>query len=197
MYKMKKGFGYPCLIGFILGVMMTNIWTDSTVLQTGFLSGYALERLKYIQVDGNQLFLYVLQSRFQLILLILIAGTTILGFLCSYLFAGWFGLAAGIMVSVLTLQFGIKGSFLFLACLLPQMLFYAPGFYKLLRECCDISCKLYFPNRVMLGAHSRNGKLGHFGRILTGIGVVIIGIFLESYVNPIIVAKAVIILKIL
>lgn len=206
MYRMKKGLGYknhpnlllPLLIGFVVGVIVTNIWIDSAVLQTGFLSEYALNRLKYIEVDGSKLFLYVIQNRFKLVLIILIASSTILGFVCSYLFSVWFGITTGIMISVLTVQFGIKGSLLFLACIFPQVIFYVCGFCRLLQECYIISCKMYFPNRIIdYSTYHKKMNLGQMGKIIGAIGVVIIGIFLESYVNPFFVEKAVIFLKLL
>ncbi|MEG1848143.1 MAG: stage II sporulation protein M [Lachnospiraceae bacterium] len=189
---------YACFIGFVIGVLVTNLWTDASLLHTGLLSQSTIDRILYLEVDSNKLLCYVVKNRMQLFITIAILTSTILGPLCCYLFSGWFGLTTGIILSSLTIRFGMKGSFLFLACMLPHMICYVYGFYRLLRESCYLSYKLYFPDKISIdNLIDKHQNLNHIGRITTATGVVIIGIFLESYVNPQIVAWIVTILKIL
>lgn len=197
-YKRQPSLLYPFMIGFTIGVAITNIFAQSILLQEGYFSTYSLERLQYVQIDSNKLFFGILQNRFQIVLLIFIMATTIIGVISAHLFAGWYGFSMGIMITVLVNRFGLKGSILFAACILPQVIFYVPAFNCLLNECRDISCILFLPQKV--GAYYGHGSTyssKRIYRILTSLGVVIIGILLESYVNPVVVSKIVTILKIM
>lgn len=175
---------------------MCNVWADSSLIREGLLGQHMLERLQYVQVDGNKLLSYIMQNRLKWVGVILVAATTILGLVCSYAFSFWFGCTTGIIIAVFTLRFGIKGCALFLVCAFPQMLFYVPAFYKLLIECHSISSMLYFPNKSF-GYGSSGSRSRSVVRVATAIGLIAVGIFLESYMNPMLVSKAVTLLKIM
>lgn len=197
-YKRQSSLLYPFMIGFAIGVAITNIFAKSILLQEGYFSTYSLERLQYVQIDSNKLFLGILQNRFQIVVLIFIMATTIIGVISAYLFAGWYGFSMGVMIAVLISRFGLKGSILFAACILPQFIFYVPAFNCLLKECRDISYTLFFPQKISAYyGYNTIHVSQRISRILMSLGVVIIGILLESYVNPLLVTKIVIILKIM
>ena len=84
----------------------------------------------------------------------------------------WIGAAFGIMVKLFYLWYGIKGFGLFFVSLIPQYIFYWMAYGLLYWE----SEEKYMRSRT-----------NYFPIILT-IGVVIMGILLESYVNPILVS---------
>ncbi len=197
-YKRQSSLLYPFMIGFTIGVAITNIFAQSILLQEGYFSTYSLERLQYVQIDPNKLFFGILQNRFQIVLLIFIMATTIIGIISAHLFAGWYGFSMGVMITVLINRFGLKGSILFAACILPQVIFYVPAFNSLLNECRDISYILFLPQRSSpYHEHGSTPSFKRIPRILMSLGVVIIGILLESYVNPVVVTKIVTILKIM
>ncbi len=197
-YKRQPSLLYPFMIGFTIAVVLTNIFAQSILLQEGYFSTYSLERLQYVQIDSNKLFFGILQNRFQIVILIFIMATTIIGLISAHLFAGWYGFSMGIMIAVLINRFGLKGSILFAACILPQVIFYVPAFNCLLSECRDISYILFLPQKSSaFYGHGSTSSSKRISRILMSLGVVIIGILLESYVNPLVVTKMVTLLKIM
>lgn len=197
-YKRQPSLLYPFMVGFTLGVAITNIFAQSILLQEGYFSTYSLERLQYVQIDSNKLFFGILQNRLQIVILIFIMATTIIGVISAHLFAGWYGFSMGIMITVLVNRFGLKGSILFAACILPQIIFYVPAFNCLLKECRDISYILFLPQKInVYHGYPSARSSRRIPRILMSLGVVIIGILLESYVNPLIVSRIVTILKIM
>jgi len=177
-----KRYGYLLLLSFFIGIGLVFLFQDAIVFQEGYFSIYSLERLQYIQIDERKLFLYVLQSRIKLILFLVVAGMIVGNIWITYLFSLWYGMSLGILAGIFMERFGGKGFLLFFGCILPQILFYLPGFYGILYICSNR--RIYERSHFMI-------------KCIVCIGVTIIGIFSESYVNPNLLSKIVIILKFL
>lgn len=179
----KPGMLYVFIIGFLIGIVFVVIFSKAEFLQEGYFSIYALERLRYLQVDKRTLFWEVLQNRFQIVVLILVLSTTIIGGAVGYLFSTWYGFSLGLMGAIMVSRFGIKGGILFFACIFPQILIYMPAFYGIFHQCQNF--------------RKGNAKGLYTIKLLIGIGVVIIGILTESYVNPNLISDIVIFLKLM
>lgn len=189
--SMSKRILYFFIFSFLTGVIIATAFSEASILQNGYFSAYSLERLQYIKIDGTKLFLCIFQNRMKIILLLVIAGTTVFGICMAYLFVMWYGISMGIVTAIFVSRFGWKGGILFLACIMPQILFYIPGFYWLIKEVI-----IFFPRDNYNRYEKRKEKkMLHIFKIIGSIGVVIIGIVLESYVNPQVVSKIVIFLK--
>ena len=80
---------------------------------------------------------------------------------------------------------------IFFAALLPQEILYIPAFLILVNLLHDLCAVIYFPGKMFRSAGI--GKKQFFAKgIFTYIflsGVVIIGVFFESYVNPFFLRK--------
>lgn len=177
-----KRFGYLLLIAFFMGIGLVFLFSDTLIFREGYFSVYSLERLQYLQVDEQKLLLCVMRSRIQLILFLIFAGMVAVSVWVSYLFSMWYGASMGILAGIFVERFGVKGIILFLACILPQILLYLPGFYGILWICCNR--RAYEKTRFVM-------------KMIPCIGVTIIGMFLESYVNPTVLTKIVTFLKFL
>ncbi|MDD2971920.1 MAG: stage II sporulation protein M [Lachnospiraceae bacterium] len=185
-----RKFKNMLFISFLAGVVVVLLFAKTSVFQEGYFSIYSLERLKYLQVDEHKLFLCILQNRIQIVLLILMTGLIARNIWVTYVFTIWYGFSFGMMASVYANHFGWKGIPLFLCCVFPQILFYIPGFYGLLYTCSARS-----GSESLLGG--RRYLYQSALQIFCFLGVVAMGIFTESYVNPTLVTKIVTILKFL
>ncbi len=174
----------PFLAGLMAGVIYVSFRADSWGAEQQMVNTALLKRLGTMEIDTGMFFWYVLRKRLTALWMLAILATTFAGLVTIYLFVFWTGISAGIMSSTLVLQFGIKGGILFAGGLLPQYLCYIPAFLMMFAWCMRVYLQLYGGEYAGY-AEERSGK----GRqlipaILVIHGVVITGVFLESYVNP-------------
>ena len=83
--------------------------------------------------------------------------------ICLIVLAAGSGLAAGMILTALSLRYGIRGSFFFLAALVPQQAVLVPGYCMLLEWC--------------LHKKAASG-------VWISLAVIGIGCAVEGYVNP-------------
>ncbi len=146
----------------------SDLLLHSTVLNEETL-GFLLRR----SGDSKALFLYVVKERFWVILVLFLISGTYLATLCIYGTVIWYGTGIGTLLAIALMRYGFSGILLLVAAGLPQYLLYVPAMLitlQLCKEKREISRKLFL----------------QFGLMET---VVIIGCFLESYVNLILVEK--------
>ncbi|MBQ7066253.1 MAG: stage II sporulation protein M [Lachnospiraceae bacterium] len=173
-------------LGFIVGVLLVNIKTDYFLEDSLFFGEELLNRLSYTSFHNEQYMVYLLQNRIGILLFLLVAATTIFGIVIMYLYVAWFGMSLGILMAVVTMRYGGKGILIFLGAILPQEIIYIPAFLFLVNLLHDLCAIIYFPGKMF-----QNVYMGKKQFLIRGIlyyiiiaGVVIIGVFLESYVNP-------------
>lgn len=184
------GWLLPFLIGFLLGVIVLVINTDSFLKGSGLLDEYTLGRLKYMQINQNAFFLYVLKKRLAPLWLLMLVSSTFLGLAALYGYTAWLGFCCGVLLSTGVIRYGMKGILLVVSGCLPHFILYAPAFLMLLYLGREVCIKLYFPHRDLSGAAGRKTVLLQWiFRFLFINIVVIIGALLESYVNPVLVTK--------
>lgn len=185
---------YVFLFGFFIGVMLMNLWREILTLGTGFLDEEMLYQMKYAQIDLNKFFCFVLEKRVIWFGLLAVLATTYLGIAVTYGAAVWGGIAGGMLIAAVSLRYGLKGILLLVGIFLPQYILYIPAFLMLLNWGYHTCCVMYFPARVYTENEYpfRNKKsflIRQGLQLLTIFLVVIIGILLESYVNPIFLTK--------
>lgn len=174
----------PFLAGLMAGVIYVYFRADSWSAQHQAVNTALLKRLGTMEIDTGMFFWYVLRKRLTALWMLAILATTFAGLVTIYLFVFWTGISAGIMAATLILQFGIKGGILFAGGLLPQYLCYIPAFLMMFAWCMKVYLRLYGGEYAGY-AEERSGKGRHLiPAVLIIHGVVITGVFLESYVNP-------------
>lgn len=198
LYRHKQNLGkgggkwlFLFLFGFILGIFIINCWKEQFLTQGSMLSGMALARLKYLEVNKNSFLIYVFKKRLSNIWMLALLSTTFFGILAVYGYVIWLGAGMGFLISAFVMQYGIKGILLFLASTFPQYLLYIPAMILLLTWGYQLTVRLYFPQKEAAGQYvNRQQAVVRFLlRLLIVHGVVIIGCLLESYVNPNIVTN--------
>lgn len=159
-----------------------NIGKSILLENTGLLDEYALYHMKYMTVNSNALFYYVLKQRLGTMLLLAVFATTYLGLTVCLGAVAWYGMAAGAFMSALVIRYGLKGIFFAVVGIFPQYLLYVPAMLAMLFWCERLCRSIYFKNGIY-----QEGSVSLLKRLLNLVViffVVILGCFLESYINP-------------
>ena len=170
--------------GFVLGIVFTSIWNLPSHGGSSLLAEEVLVGMKYIEIESDVFFSYVLQKRLGAVSLLILLSTTWMGVVFAYSYSAWLGLSAGILVATSVMQYGAKGILLVLVAVFPQIILYIPVTFYLLEHCFAFCLMLYYPHRVQGYRDKKEGFKQILLRFLLLLVVVIIGCFLESYVNP-------------
>ncbi len=177
--------------GFVVGIFAMNLAKDFFLSDGGILNINALNRIKYLEVDGAALLRYVLGEKAKIFFLLVILSTTFAGIASSYGFVLWQGVLTGMFITAATIRYGMKGILLMIAGMFPQQLLLVPAWVMLLNWCCQLCCHFYYPHKDCEPEYS-NRKRYAVRKGVTFLwitGVVIIGSILECYVNPILITE--------
>ena len=177
---------YLFMIGLFLGILIVNLGYDGWIKDGGLLGMDMIVRLKNSVPDSRGLLGYVMKHRLFTVCMLGLLATTIIGMpvVCAYIC--YIGLAAGCLLSVAVIRYGIRGLLLMVAGILPQGIFLIPGYIALLVWAVSVNRMLYSrnPYKEHYMRYSRQIYIQK-GLQIAGITVVvIIGCLLESYVNP-------------
>ena len=153
------------LAGFLGGLIAVFAGRERLVANTFFLDQVSVKGVGALEIDRRSFLLYCLGQRIRPAALLVLASAAGMGGAASCLFLLWSGLCAGVVLSVLSIRYGIAGVILFAGGILPQVLLLAPAFWFLCGWC--ISSR---PKRD--------------GLPLLVFGVILCGCVLEGYANP-------------
>lgn len=174
--------GIPFFIGFLAGVFFLLLMGKRLLTGHGILGYGSLAELKYLTVNREKLFLYVMEIRWKTVILMIFLSVTVLGRLFCIACTAWYGFAFGSMLMAGCMAYRLKGMWFVLACQFPQILCYIPAYILL----CKISRQLYecrYLHRIDLSVKEIASHMLMIGTM------VFAGCLLESYVNPLIVMK--------
>lgn len=187
-FRIKNGYqmAYLFLIGFFMGILIVNLGHDTWIRNGGLLGAEMVNRLKNSRPDGESLVGYILRHRLSAVCVLGLVSTTIVGMpaLCAYIC--YTGLAAGCLLSVAVVRYGIRGILLIAGVLFPQAILLVPAYIGLFLWAANVNQILYAP-RTQLEGYERFGRRFYLKKSVQMAGitaVVIIGCLLESYVNP-------------
>ena len=161
------------LVGVLLGIILLQFVDKEYLYRYGFFSESTLERLRYMEINRRGLFFYCIRKRFFLAILLITFALTNLAPMVIAFFSAWVGFGTGAWITVASVRFGIAGPLLYIGIIMPQALAYFAAFL------------LYF--RWSKEIHERQwSSFGKIVQLLLILIVFLVGILLESYVNPII-----------
>lgn len=190
--KKGKAMGRIMTAGFILGMLFVDVGKEAFLEHRGILNEYTLYDMKYAVINKNAFLGYVLQKRLGVVMILAVLSTTWLGMAVTWTCAAWLGISFGMLVMTAILRYGLKGVLLVGTGIFPQALLYFPASLFLLQWCREFCTTIYYPERVQMGGEGAGRKrllqkkMVQFAGVL---GVVIMGCFLESYVNPTLVSN--------
>lgn len=184
---------YLFMGSFFLGVVIMNLGTETFLSETGIFSTASMNRLKYIEINNMSFLKYVLKHRMGEGAVLILLSSTAIGLISVYACVVWQGMLAGMTITAATIRFGIKGLLLILGSVFPHQLLLIPAQIMLLGWCYENCCRGHLSgNYISPYYRSKKQQFLHQGIILLWIWIVIlIGCFLESYVNPILVSDLV------
>ncbi len=174
------------LAGLLLGILVMNFGKGFLLENTGLLDEYVLYHMKYMTVDSRALFIYVLGKRITVLVFLLIIATTYLGLAAVCALSGWYGMLLGMFLSTAMLRYGLKGILLSVVSLFPHSLFYVPALIALM-ACCEHICRsVYFKGGSLYLEEGKKSIVPpeKIIQLLLVLAAVVIGSFLESYLNP-------------
>lgn len=188
---MRKKWMLTFLVGMCIGIVAANMFCDAYQDQVMILSNYLLQKYPTAEIDAQRLFVYCIQIRLMPVLYIGIFSLTIFGGCYVTVYLIWLGFSFGALLSAATLRFGLRGILLCLAGMFPQFLIYVPVMAGALYFGNGLYRKLYIENDS--GVSAGIGRRSFFIRYALVFCILfivsIIGVCLESYVNPIILKK--------
>lgn len=173
-------------LGIILGIILIFLCRNRLQTDINLLNEAWIVSMQNSQANSKSLFVYILFKRLKELGLLALLSTTFVGIVCMYGYVALFGVGTGVLLAVSCLRYGIKGILLVLAAAFPQALVYLPAFLYIFHLCYLLCVRLYFPQKDYWKTNSST-KVFVFKNIISiciAIAVVIIGILLESYVNP-------------
>ena len=169
-------------VGLLVGIIVINIGKGILLGETGLFDEYTLYHMKYMTVDSNALFSYILRKRIGRMLMLAVLSTTYLGLVACMGAAFWYGICAGAFLSSLALRYGLKGILLAVISLFPQYLLYIPAVLLLLVWCEELFRGIYV--RGEFSAQDKGFLLKKLGRLLLLLSLATAGCLLEGYLNP-------------
>ena len=156
-------------VSFFVGILWANFIGDSSKNRFFMLNEYYLQQLKYAKLDYNRLFLYILENRLPLFGVLLLLSFTVVGILIQILFILYFGVSFGFLCVMAITNFGWKG--------IPHYIFYIAGYLLFL--------KIFWKKKEDM-AMTQKELVMQTGMIVL---LFVIGLLVESYVNPIFLKK--------
>lgn len=170
------------LTGFVTGLFAVYFARGILLEDAGMLDEDMLYRMKYMTVDSNILFRYVLCRRCRNFLVLIIMATTYLGLIFCGGITVKYGFSVGFFLSMAVFRYGVKGILLGIVGVFPHYLCYVPAMILLLRWSEELYRSIYFYHNITgQGKKSLPGRLGKLVLILTAL---VFGCILECYVNP-------------
>lgn len=173
-------------MGIILGYIYVLINRHKLQTDIYLLNEEWVLYLQTTRISEKSIFIYVLMKRLKEVGVAVLISTTVAGLICLYGFAIMYGAGLGVLLAVSGFRYGLKGLMMILAASFPQVLVYVPVYLYIFHLCYLLCVRLYFPHKDYWKT-SGSPKFFLFKNIISigiALGVVIIGVLLESYVNP-------------
>lgn len=167
------------LFGLVAGSLAGNYLTAGGITDQGALTRYYIKQLQYVTPDIHALLWQVGCSRMIVFASVCLFAVLLRGRYVHSCFAAWSGFSYGYFCVLLIRCFAVKGLLIGAAALFPQFLIYVPLWLVLVE----------WSSHYRLRDYGRNFAVG--GLLVIGL---VVGILLESYINPPLLQK---ILKIL
>lgn len=164
----------PLFAASAIIVMFVMLFQKSELLlHSEVFDENALSLIKYQAGNNRSLFLYVLKERIWVIPFLFLCSTTYLATAAVYGVIIRYGAGVGAVLGMGMLRYGVRGLLLVLAAGFPQYLLYVPVMMIALQ----------------LSRQQRTPDRKFFTQLFILEAVVIMGCFLESYVNLMLVEK--------
>ncbi|MDO4556946.1 MAG: stage II sporulation protein M [Lachnospiraceae bacterium] len=180
MKKLHPVF-WAFLFGLIMGILWPNLFLKSAWKINGTADILVLQKCLEESSFGKDYFWYLLKQKGVFYLFAGLMGISIFGVPVGFLGMAGMGFYIGALLTSMLLVGGIQELFFGLAMLVPQYFFYLPVSMSFFDNCIQMSMG-YWKN---ISYYNKN-YIYYFVRMLGLIFLIVLGVFMESYVNPVI-----------
>lgn len=171
---------------FLCGVICANVLGIASGRELGAMNEYFINRYMYANIQGRELFPFLFYKRVPEFFLLLFLSVGLYGTFIVDGYICYLGFSVGFLSVISIMNCGIKGIFLMFGFFLPQWFLYAPalGFWR-------YGLLHYKGSRKEpLPGEKKRGVAFAAAWMIAGI-LLLLGIFMESYVNPFFLQKIV------
>lgn len=172
------------VLGFVLGVVLPNFLWKTELEANGLPGLYLLTRVSQGMPANPEYFIYVIKTRGAVYAMCMLCGLSVFGLPVSVVASVWMGFLMGAVLTVSLLEFGVEGMFLAGILFFPQYVVYVPASLALYRRSFQLSLRCWKNQR---GSAQERREYGIFC-VCVG-ALLLVGMFLESYVNPVLIEK--------
>ena len=173
-------------LGIIVGIILIFICRGRLQTDIYLLNEEWLLSIQNRELEKQSLFVYILLKRLKEMGALVLFATTFAGLVCMYGYFGVLGVGVGVLTAISCLRYGLQGLILMVVAAFPQVIFYVPAFLYFFHLCYQLCVKLYFPHKDYwkINGSTKVFLLKNILFACIALVVVIIGIVVESYVNP-------------
>lgn len=171
MKRRTAGHRIVFLMSFLVGIVMITVVTKEKIPQNPLMNRVLAGDFLEEGWNRSALFVQCLLSRGPVFVLLVILMCTSMRTWIWRIVIVWSGFWLGVLSKMFYLWYGIKGVGLLLTALFPQFLFYFMAYGMLYQN---------------LEKHRMSIRV-QYVPVFVAVGVVIMGMVLESYVNPFLV----------
>ncbi len=149
------------------------------MIQYGMLNQYYVGQLAYAKLDSGDYFLYLFRLRMKVFAMAALFLYTRFGIFVLPGVIGWHAFSLGYLFVNALVCMKLQGMLLVLLSLFPQIIFYAAAYFGLGRILFGVTTELSMPMGI-----KRLWKNPGLLLLLSAFLCMVAGIWLESYVNP-------------
>ena len=168
-------------LGFFIASLTITMQQENWLIREGILNQEFICETEMLTIDKRALFFLCFGRRIRaFFLLFLLSFSSVNVFINSLFFLGC-GIYAGSIVELLAIRYGMQGIGMYFTMVFPQGIFYVLGFGILGCWCL---------NQERIQSNTKNRKVEKLRNVRSKKAIVmafvfvLIGIILESYVNP-------------
>ena len=171
---------------FFAGVICANILGVVSGRELGAMNEYFINRYMYADIQGRGLFPFLFFKRVPEFLLLLFLSVGVYGTLIVDGYIGYIGFSVGFLSVIAIMNYGMKGILLMFGFFLPQWLFYAPILALWRVKLMDYKG---MGKDTLSGERKGIGQVKLAAAFVTAFVLLLLGVFMESYVNPFFLQK--------
>lgn len=166
------------LAAFLAGILAANLSGRELLSSYGILNRYYLNQYTGQNIDCDRLFGLVLLERLKAALFVVVLGKMIRGKKLFWTVECFLAMTFGFLMAAAVANLGIVGILILIGGTFPQWLFYQADLF------------LYAESRAGMEQSARYGKNGkkeafsYGGMLLIFTVIFLLGVIMESYVNP-------------
>ena len=159
---------FICMTGFVIGIVYSNFLARQEIADMGIFHEYFLGQFARLDILTVDFIWYVAKIRIFPVLILAALGCTKLRKAAAAMFLVWTGFSLGLIMTAAVLKMGGRGLVLCLIALTPHLFFYAAGYLVL----------VWYLFRYPVAQWNLSKTVSMILLLLTGL-------ILECYVNPV------------